>query len=104
MTVSQQLDLFELNDAELDEDNQNGEDLFPFGRKIKIDIGDMDYMSWQTTLDNDLQTLDLLLYMINDIIPEHDTTLQAWIGYKEAKVGGESFKVKPEPAHRRTPH
>ena len=97
-TVNVQLDLFEIKDVdEFDAEDQNGEDLYTFGKKVKIDLGDMDYMSWRTTLDRDLQTLDLLLLMINDITPEHDSKLQELLstikGKIEAPINGNNKKI-----------
>ena len=85
-TIGVQLDLFELNEEELDAEDQNGDDLYTFGKKVKIDLGDMDYMSWRATLDKDMQTLDLLLYMINDITPEHDSKLQELLSMLRGKI------------------
>ena len=97
-TMGVQVDLFEVNDVdEFDAEDQNGEDFYSFGRKVKIDLADMDYMSWRTSLDKDLQTLDLLLYMINDITPEHDSKLQELLttlrGKMEHPINGDNKKV-----------
>lgn len=70
------LDLQELSDAsEFDLDDQNT-DYFSVGRKIKIDLADMDYLSWLRDLEKDADNLQLLSLMIGDITPEHDTKLQ----------------------------
>ena len=70
------LDLQELSDAdEFDLDDQNT-DYFSVGRKIKIDLADMDYFSWLRDLEKDADNLQLLSLMIGDITPEHDTKLQ----------------------------
>ena len=70
------LDLQELSDAsEFDLDDQNT-DYFSVGRKIKIDLADMDYLSWLRDLEKDAENLQLLSLMIGDITPEHDTKLQ----------------------------
>ena len=97
-TVNVQLDLFEITDTdEFDAEDQNGEDLYTFGKKVRIDLGDMDYMSWRASLDKDLQTLDLLLLMIRDITPEHDSKLQELLRTLRAKVenpiNGDNKKV-----------
>lgn len=63
------------DDAELDIDDQNT-DLFTVGKKVKISLQDMDYVSWRTTLKKDADTLSLLLNMVEDITPEHDLKLQ----------------------------
>lgn len=54
------LDLQELSDAdEFDLDDQNT-DYFSVGRKIKIDLSDMDYLSWLQDLEKDAENLQLL--------------------------------------------
>ena len=69
--------LIDLSDAgEFDWDDQNSDDLFSIGRKVHIDLADMDYLSWRTALAKDKETLDLLDYMVADITPEHDSKLQ----------------------------
>ena len=66
-------DLTDVND--FDDDDMN-DDVFSIGRKVKIDLGDMDYKSWKTVLAKDNEILSLLLEMISDITPEHDSKLQ----------------------------
>ena len=63
------------NVDEYDLEDQN-DDIFSIGKKVKIDIADMDYISWRKSLEQDAETLDLLTYMVSDITPEHDTKLQ----------------------------
>jgi SNF2 family DNA or RNA helicase len=63
------------NIDEYDEDDQNG-DLFSIGKKVKIDLADMDYKSWRDSLVKDKEVLDLLVLMVGDITPAHDTKLQ----------------------------
>ena len=36
----------------------------------------MDYVSWRRDLKADLEVLELLILMLKDITPEHDTKLQ----------------------------
>ena len=70
------LDLLEVQGAdEFDYDDQNT-DLFSVGKKVRIDLGDMDYISWREELSADLENLELLLSMVDDITPEHDSKLQ----------------------------
>jgi len=70
------LDLVDLSEAaEFDLDDQNT-DFFTVGKKVKIDLADMDYKSWREELVMDAETLELLSLMIADITPEHDTKLQ----------------------------
>jgi len=64
------------NMDEFDDEDQNTDDLFSFGRKIKIDLADMDYVSWKDSLVKDAEVLELLTVMVGDITPEHDSKLQ----------------------------
>lgn len=70
---------FELTDItevdEFDSEDQN-DDIFSIGKKVKIDIADMDYVSWRESLAKDAEVLELLTYMVSDITPEHDLKLQ----------------------------
>lgn len=61
---------------DFDTDDQNGEDLFTFGKKVKIELADMDYISWRRRLIRDAEILELLTLMIEDITPKHDSKLQ----------------------------
>jgi len=97
-TSSKKLALTDISDIdEFDAEDQNGDELFTFGKKVQIDLADMDYVSWRSSLVKDIQTLDLLLYMINDITPEHDSKLQellSTIKYKiEHPINGDNKKV-----------
>lgn len=62
-------------DSDLDIDDSNA-DYFTVGKKVQIDLGDMDYISWRKDLAADSDTLELLTLMIADITPEHDAKLQ----------------------------
>lgn len=74
---SVKLDLTDItNMDEFDGEDQNGDELFTFGRKVKIEIGDMDYKSWRDSLMKDREILDLLSSMVGDITPEYDSKLQ----------------------------
>ncbi len=71
------LDLNDISDIdEFDGEDQNSEDLASFGRKIKIELADMDYKSWRDYLAKDEEVLELLTLMVADITPEHDSKLQ----------------------------
>lgn len=71
------LDLVEMTDlSQCDEDDQESSDLFSIGKKVRIDIADMDYLSWRKSLRKDLDTLNLLVDMVEDINPQHDCKLQ----------------------------
>ena len=69
------IDMYEADSDDFDMEDQNT-DYFTVGRKVKIDLSDMDYKSWKDALQKDADTLELLILMIADITPEHDTKLQ----------------------------
>ena len=69
------IDMYEMSDDDLDIDDSNTD--FTVGKKVKIDLADMDYKTWRDDLQKDRESLELLLLMIKDITPEHDSKLQA---------------------------
>lgn len=76
------------------EDNEND----PFvGRKSKVNLRDMDYVSWRRDLKADLEVLELLILMLKDITPEHDTKLQQLVADLKNKfehpINGSNKKV-----------
>ena len=70
---------------EFDGEDQN-DDLFSFGRKVKIALGDMDYESWRRSLEKDQYTLALITFMVDDITPEHDSKLQTLLSLMQTKM------------------
>lgn len=60
--------------SDFDGDDQNT-DFFTVGKKIKIDLRDMDDVRWKREIDQDLETLSLLISMVEDITPEYDYKL-----------------------------
>lgn len=69
------IDMYEATDSEWDIDDGNTE-YFTVGKKVKIELADMDYKTWRTELMADAETLELLTLMVADITPEHDSKLQ----------------------------
>ena len=69
------LDMYEESDNEFDMDDSNT-DFFSVGKKVKIDLADMDYSTWRDELQEDADILELLNLMIADITPKYDTKLQ----------------------------
>lgn len=69
------IDMYEADSDDFDMEDQNT-DYLTVGHKVKIDLADMDYKSWKDVLQKDADTLELLILMIADITPEHDTKLQ----------------------------
>ena len=86
--VGDTLNLTDISNIEdqFDADDQGEGDLFTFGRKVKIEIGDMDYLSWRETLVKDRDVLELLTLMVGDITPEHDCKLQKLLEVLKNKV------------------
>lgn len=67
--------MYEAGESDLDMEDSNT-DFFSVGKKTKIDLEDMDYKSWRKALQQDADNLELLILMVADITPEHDTKLQ----------------------------
>lgn len=71
------LNLTDISDIdEYDGDDQDNDELFTFGKKVKIDLADMDYQSWRNDLEKDNEILLLLTLMVGDITSEYDSKLQ----------------------------
>lgn len=54
-------------------------DMFIGSKKTRIDLEDIDHITWRKYLEEDLENLNLLLLMLEDITPEHDSKLQQLI-------------------------
>lgn len=67
--------MYEADESDFDMEDSNT-DFFSVGKKTKIDLEDMDYKSWRKALQQDADNLELLILMVADITPEHDTKLQ----------------------------
>ncbi len=61
-------------ESDFDFDDQNT-DAFSVGKKFRIDLRDMDYLTWKRDLKADLEILELLITMVEDITPEYDFKL-----------------------------
>ena len=81
------IDLVDISaDEDFDSEEQNSDEMFSFGRKVKIDLADMDYGSWRNSLAKDNEVLELLTLMIGDITPEHDSKLQELLSVLKNKI------------------
>lgn len=80
-----EIDMYEASDSEWDIDDNNT-DYFTVGKKVKIDLADMDYKTWRAELEKDAKTLELLTLMVADITPEHDTKLQELLKLVSDKI------------------
>ena len=79
------LNLSDISLEDIDVDDQNSDE-FSFGKKVKIDIADMDYLSWKSELAKDRETLALLTSMVEDITPQYDMKLQELLGLIKKKI------------------
>ena len=80
------LNLTEISGTEdFDYDDQNT-DTFSVGKKVKINLADMDYVSWMHELAKDAENLEQLSLRIADITPEHDTKLQTLFDLIRKKI------------------
>ncbi|WP_312636506.1 helicase-related protein [Oscillibacter sp.] len=80
------IDVQDIEDAgDFDYDDQNT-DAFSVGNKFKIDLRDMDYISWKRDLSADLEVLELLISMIEDITPQYDYKLNQLLDVLTGKI------------------
>lgn len=83
--------------SEMGDEAEESDDIFTIGKKVQIDIADMDYLSWRRSLLSDLENLDLLISMVDDITPEYDKKLTTLIEVIENKinnpVNGDNKKI-----------
>ena len=80
----------------LDYDDQES-DMFIGSKKTRIALEDIDHISWRKYLVEDLENLKLLLLMLENITPEHDSKLQQLISDLRYKfthpINGNNKKV-----------
>lgn len=82
---NENLDVMEVTDSDFDLDDENN-DYFTVGRKVKIDLADMDYVTWRSELKRDAETLELVSLLMGDITPEHDLKLQTLLRLLDDKM------------------
>lgn len=90
-----EMDDFSSVAGDFDEDDQNT-DFFTVGKKVRIDIRDMDFISWKRDMDQDIETLNLLISMVKDITPVHDCKLNELI-----RIIGEKEKNPINPGNKK---
>jgi hypothetical protein len=76
-------DISDFGDLDLDDQNI---DIFSIGKNFKLDLRDIDYLSWQRDLQADLEVLELLLLMVEEITPEYDYKLNELLNAIEKKI------------------
>lgn len=87
----------EISESDFDGDDRNTDFFENNGKKLDIDLADMDYVSWRKKLAEDSDILELLSMMIQDITPKHDTKLQTLLYLITEKIqnpfNGDNKKV-----------
>lgn len=82
---SADLSMYEAARDDWDIDDENTE-FFTVGKKVKIELADMDWKSWRKELQQDADVLELLTLMVADITPKHDTKLQELLCLLDEKI------------------
>lgn len=76
----------EMSESEFDSDDANTDFFTNSGKKLDIDLADMDYISWRNKLREDSEVLELLTLMLRDITPAHDSKLQSLLALIKEKI------------------
>ncbi len=76
----------DIYESDFDGDDRNTDFFETNGKKMDINLADMDYISWRERLFEDSEILELLSSMIQDITPKHDTKLQTLLKLISDKV------------------
>ena len=71
---------------DFDADDQNDDVLYGVKKHLRIDLADMDYVSWRASLATDSALLDSLLSMTSVVTPEHDGKLQELLSLIKNKI------------------
>lgn len=73
------------NTQDFDLDDQNM-DYFTVGKKVKIDLADMDYKTWRDELQYDAEILESLIMTVAKITPQYDNKLQKLLELISSKI------------------
>lgn len=79
------IQMYEASENDFDMDDVNT-DYFTVGKKVKIELIDVDYQTWRDELEKDAEVLEHLTTMVADITPEHDTKLQTLLKLLSVKI------------------
>ena len=74
----------EIDDEDLDYDDQNIE--FIIGKKVKIDLRDMDWMTWRNMIESDVKILGGLKASVDVIDPRNDKKLMSLFDMVSKKI------------------
>lgn len=82
-----QREMHDLSDVahEFDEDDQNTE-LIAVGKKVRIDLADMDCISWERDIGADIEILEELVRKVEEITPEWDSKLRELVRMVKEKA------------------
>lgn len=61
---------------DFDFDDQNGDEFNVIGKKVQINLADMDRKSWRRELAKDKEILETIISMVDIITPQHDSKLK----------------------------
>ncbi|MFZ3166719.1 MAG: helicase-related protein [Candidatus Methanoperedens sp.] len=78
------VDLSNFEDDDIDQEDVDN--VFSIGTKIKIDLGDMDVISWERELKHDTEIISELLREMERITPEKDSKLNSLKDIIESKI------------------
>ena len=91
------IDAQDFSELDFDGDDVNTDFFEIKGKKLDIDLADMDYVTWRSKLLEDFELLELLALMVQEITPEHDTKLQTLLDRISEKIktpfNGDNKKV-----------
>lgn len=71
-----EIDDYDLENVDIEDID---DDLIVGKKKNKISLSDMDYLLWKGYLQTDAENIELIITMLKDITPEHDSKLQQLI-------------------------
>lgn len=74
----------DLDNEDLDLDDQNLD--FIVGNKLKIDLRDMDWLTWKNVIEADLKVLEKLNEAVSVIVPEYDSKLRSLLEIVSNKI------------------
>ncbi|MDO4749189.1 MAG: C-terminal helicase domain-containing protein, partial [Eubacteriales bacterium] len=80
------LELTDISGIDEYDDGEELDYLFSVGKKIRVDLADMDYISWRESLNEDKQALEWIYSMTELIKPQYDCKLQKLFDVLKDKI------------------
>lgn len=78
------LDMYDVSENDFDIDDTNND--FVVGKKVQIDLADVDIKSWREELAADSENIKILLFMLKEVTPKHDKKLQTLLEMINNKI------------------